>query len=68
MPSPEAEVSAVNISPDAGGSARTNIEEHGLIRSDIPIRSNLFRELAESAFDQIMPRPHRMSMEDVNLP
>ncbi|WP_161526113.1 methyltransferase, partial [Escherichia coli] len=40
---PDAEVDAVDISPDALAVAEQNIEEHGLIHNGIPIRSAVFR-------------------------
>ena len=44
---PEAEVDAVDISPDALAVAEHNVESHGLIHHVTPIRSDLFRDLPE---------------------
>ncbi|MFT2603312.1 HemK family protein methyltransferase, partial [Escherichia coli] len=50
---PEAEVDAVDISPDALAVAEHNVESHGLIHHVTPIRSDLFRDLPKLQYDLI---------------
>ena len=54
---PEAEVDAVDISPDALAVAEHNVESHGLIHHVTPIRSDLFRDLPKLQYDLIVTNP-----------
>ena len=62
---PEAEVDAVDISPDALAVAEHNVESHGLIHHVTPIRSDLFRDLPKLQYDLIVTNPPYVDEEDM---
>ncbi|CAK9885488.1 MAG: 50S ribosomal protein L3 glutamine methyltransferase [Candidatus Erwinia impunctatus] len=63
---PEAEVDAVDISPDALAVAEHNIELHGLEQQVTPIRSNLFTDLPAVPYDLIITNPPYVDEEDMS--
>ncbi|MGL5007912.1 MAG: 50S ribosomal protein L3 N(5)-glutamine methyltransferase [Plesiomonas sp.] len=62
---PEAEVDAVDISPDALSVAEHNIYEHGLEQQVTPIRSDVFRDLPQDKYDLIVTNPPYVDAEDI---
>ncbi|AGJ61162.1 putative adenine-specific methylase yfcB [Candidatus Moranella endobia PCVAL] len=54
---PEAEVDAVDISPEVLEVAEKNIQAHGVEHQVIPIRSDLFCDLPMLAYDLIITNP-----------
>ncbi|CDG20837.1 Uncharacterized adenine-specific methylase yfcB [Xenorhabdus poinarii G6] len=63
---PEAEVDAVDISPDALAVAEINIENHRLSHRVIPIRSDLFHDMPPVKYDIIVTNPPYVDEEDIN--
>lgn len=63
---PEAEVDAVDISPDVLAVAEHNIQSYGLDDRVIPLRSDLFRELPALQYDLIVTNPPYVDEEDMN--
>lgn len=63
---PEAEVDAVDISPDALAVTEQNVEDHGLIHHVTPIRSDLFRDLPKVQYDLIVTNPPYVDEEDMS--
>ena len=63
---PEAEVDAVDISPDALAVTEQNVEDHGLIHNVTPIRSDLFRDLPKVQYDLIVTNPPYVDEEDMS--
>ncbi|MGL4601200.1 MAG: 50S ribosomal protein L3 N(5)-glutamine methyltransferase, partial [Plesiomonas sp.] len=62
---PDAEVDAVDISPDALTVAEHNIYEHGLEQQITPIRSDVFRDLPQDKYDLIVTNPPYVDAEDI---
>ncbi|MCE1695174.1 HemK family protein methyltransferase, partial [Enterobacter hormaechei] len=63
---PEAEVDAVDISPDALAVAEINIENHRLSQRVIPIRSDLFHDMPPVKYDIIVTNPPYVDEEDLS--
>ncbi|PHM49857.1 50S ribosomal protein L3 N(5)-glutamine methyltransferase [Xenorhabdus miraniensis] len=63
---PEAEVDAVDISPDALAITEQNIENHGLSHRVIPISSDLFRDMPPMKYDLIVTNPPYVDEEDMS--
>ncbi|MDE9448549.1 HemK family protein methyltransferase, partial [Xenorhabdus bovienii] len=61
---PEAEVDAVDISPDALAVTEINIENHKLTQRVIPIRSDLFHDMPPMKYDIIITNPPYVDEED----
>ncbi|WJV52575.1 50S ribosomal protein L3 N(5)-glutamine methyltransferase [Pectobacteriaceae bacterium CE90] len=62
---PEAEVDAVDISPDALAVAEQNIQQHAMEYNVTPIRSDLFRDLPAIHYDLIVTNPPYVDEEDM---
>ncbi|MGL5727640.1 MAG: 50S ribosomal protein L3 N(5)-glutamine methyltransferase [Plesiomonas sp.] len=62
---PDAEVDAVDISPDALSVAEQNIYAHGLEQQVTPIRSDVFRDLPQDKYDLIVTNPPYVDAEDI---
>lgn len=62
---PEAEVDAVDISPEALAIAERNIQQHGMEYGVTPIRSDLFRSLPAIQYDLIVTNPPYVDEEDM---
>ncbi|AYA39792.1 50S ribosomal protein L3 N(5)-glutamine methyltransferase [Xenorhabdus nematophila] len=62
----EAEVDAVDISPDALAVAEINIENHKLSHRVIPIRSDLFHDIPSVKYDIIATNPPYVDEEDMS--
>jgi ribosomal protein L3 glutamine methyltransferase len=66
---PEAEIDAVDISPEALAVAEINIQRHGMEQQITPICSDLFQQLPLDAYDLIITNPPYVDAEVmVNLP
>lgn len=66
---PEAEIDAVDISPEALAVAEINIQRHGLEQQVTPICSDLFQQLPLDAYDLIIANPPYVDAEAMaNLP
>jgi len=66
---PEAEVDAIDLSPDALAVCEQNIHEHGLEQQVIPILSDLFEAVPGVSYDLIVSNPPYVDAEDMgNLP
>ncbi|MDX7988436.1 50S ribosomal protein L3 N(5)-glutamine methyltransferase [Xenorhabdus sp. 12] len=63
---PEAEVDAVDISPDALAVTEINIENHKVSQRVIPILSDLFRDMPPVKYDIIVTNPPYVDEEDIN--
>ncbi|MDX7990106.1 50S ribosomal protein L3 N(5)-glutamine methyltransferase [Xenorhabdus littoralis] len=63
---PEAEVDAVDISPDALAVAEINIENHKLSHRVIPIRSDMFHDIPLVKYDIIVTNPPYVDEEDMS--
>ncbi|MBD2785889.1 50S ribosomal protein L3 N(5)-glutamine methyltransferase [Xenorhabdus sp. DI] len=63
---PDAEVDAVDISPDALAVAEINIENHRLSQRVIPIRSDLFHDMPPVKYDIIVTNPPYVDEEDLS--
>ncbi|WP_192457474.1 50S ribosomal protein L3 N(5)-glutamine methyltransferase [Musicola keenii] len=62
---PEAEVDAVDISPEALAVTEQNIQQHGVEHSVTPICSDLFRSLPAIKYDLIVTNPPYVDEEDM---
>lgn len=66
---PEAEIDAVELSPEALTVAEINIQRHGLEQQITPICSDLFQQLPLDAYDLIITNPPYVDAESMaNLP
>ncbi len=66
---PEAEIDAVDISPEALAVAEINIQRHGLEQQITPIGSDLFQQLPLDSYDLIIANPPYVDAESMaNLP
>lgn len=63
---PEAEVDALDLSPDALDVAQMNIENHGLTEQVIPIQSDIFSSIPAQKYDLIVTNPPYVDQEDVD--
>lgn len=63
---PEAEVDAVDISPDVLAVTEHNIQAYGLDERVTPLRSDLFRDLPALRYDLIVTNPPYVDEEDMN--
>ncbi|MCK3657275.1 ribosomal protein L3 N(5)-glutamine methyltransferase [Pasteurellaceae bacterium Pebbles2] len=63
---PEAEVDAVDLSPDALDVAEYNIERHGMLGRVIPIQSDLFEQVPQDQYDLIVTNPPYVDQEDID--
>lgn len=63
---PEAEVDAVDISPDALAVTEINIDMHHLTHRVIPVCSDLFTEIPEIKYDIIVSNPPYVDAEDLS--
>lgn len=65
----EAEVDAVDLSPEALEVAEINIQRHGLENKVIPLQSDLFAAIEHEQYDLIVCNPPYVDSEDMaNLP
>lgn len=62
---PDAQVDAVDISPEALAVARTNVERHGLQEQVNVIESDLFAQLEGREYDIIVSNPPYVSREEM---
>ncbi len=63
---PQAEVDAVDLSPEALAVAEQNIEAHGLMQQVTPLRADLFRGLPKDRYDLIVTNPPYVDAEDMS--
>lgn len=63
---PEAEVDAVDLSPEALEVAEYNIERHAMSQRVIPIQSDLFNQLPQDQYDLIVTNPPYVDQEDID--
>ena len=62
---PEAEIDALDISPEALNVADENIHRHGLAHRVVPIMSDVFSSLDEQRYDLIVSNPPYVDAEDI---
>lgn len=63
---PEAEVDAVDLSPDALNVTEINIDRHNLWHRVFPIQSDLFSQLPTDGYDLIVTNPPYVDQEDLD--
>jgi len=63
---PDAEVDAIDISPDALQVAEINVEQHGLENQVTPIQNDLTKDFVETQYDFIVTNPPYVDKEDMD--